>query len=147
MGDVESAGRILAIDWGRNRIGLAVSDELGLTVRGLPTLVRKNRATDLAALERLVAENEVGLLVVGAPLHLDGTAGKSVGQAEQFGRTLAKRCRLPLELWDERLTSFEAENLLRERGGRREKADVDRLSAALILESFLAARTRAEGGA
>jgi len=142
---VQLDGRILAIDWGRRRIGLALSDELGLTVRGLPTLERKNRATDLSAIERIVTENDVRRLVVGAPLHLDGTAGKSVGQAEQFGRTIAKRCRLPLELWDERLTSFEAENLLRERGGRRAKADVDRMAAALILDSYLAGRAGKQG--
>lgn len=140
---MESIGRILAIDWGRRRIGLALSDELGLTVRGLPTLERKNKATDLEAIERIVSENDVRLLVVGAPLHLDGSAGKSVGQAEQFGRTVAKRCRVPLELFDERLTSVEAESRLRERGGRRRsKADVDRVAAALILEGYLAQRAQ-----
>ena len=133
-------GRILAVDWGRRRIGLAVCDELGLTVRGLDTLVRTNREADLEALGQVAAREEAALVVVGRPLALDGTETKSSGEAARFGRTLAKRLRLPLELHDERLTSREAEDLLRSRGRPYAKADVDRVAASLLLESFLAAR-------
>ncbi len=130
-------GRTLALDWGKARIGLAVTDETNTFVRTLPVLVRKNRAADLAALAGVVAENEVSTLVVGAPLHMDGAASSSSSQAEQLGRTIAKRCNVELVLWDERLTSVAAEEMLQARGGRRRRGDVDQVAAALILESYL----------
>lgn len=133
-------GRILAVDWGKRRVGLAVCDELGVTVRGLKTLVRTNREGDLEALEKTAVEEEVHQLVVGRPLALDGSVGSAARQAEQFGRTLAKRLGVPMELHDERLTSREAEAILRQRGGRYGKAEIDRLAAVLILRSYLAAR-------
>lgn len=131
-------GRILALDWGKRRIGLAVCDELGLTVRGLETLIRSNREADLAALEAVAREQEARALVVGRPLELDGAVGKSARQAEQFARTLARRLALPLELHDERLTSREAESILQQRGRRYAKAEIDSVAATLILESYLA---------
>lgn len=131
--------RILAIDWGKKRIGLAICDELRISVQGLPTLVRKNRAADIEALCELIRDREVGVLLVGEPL---GRLG-STSQAEQFGRTLAKRTKLDLIMWDEQLTSFEADWILREDGlketgvGRIEKGDTDRGAAAVILLSYL----------
>ena len=122
---------ILAVDWGERRIGLASTDELGIAAHGLPTLVRKNRATDLAALDALMAQRGVRTLLVGRPLHLDGSEGRSTRLAEQFGRTLAKRSGLPLVLRDERLTSIEGA----ERAGR--GGDVDQASAVILLESYL----------
>lgn len=129
--------RTLALDWGKARIGLAVTDETNTFVRTLPTLHRKNRATDLAALSQVIDDNAVSKIVVGAPLHMHGTASSSSSQAEQLGRTLVKRCSVELVLWDERLTSVEAETMLVERGGRRERGDVDRVAAAMILQSYL----------
>ena len=123
---------ILAVDWGERRIGLAVSDELGVAAHGLPTLVRKNRATDLAALDDIMQSRGVKALLVGRPLHMDGSEGRSTRLAEQFGRTLAKRSGLPLVLRDERLTSREAEAHTGSRG------DVDRASAMILLEGYLA---------
>ena len=131
-------GRILAVDWGRRRIGLAVCDELGLTVRGLDTLVRTKREADLESLARTADDENAVLILVGRPLALDGSETKSSGEAERFARTLSKRLRLPFMLHDERLTSREAENILR--GRPYSKADVDRVAASLLLESFLAAR-------
>lgn len=119
-------------------MGLAVCDELGLTVRGLETLVRTNREADFDYLAKTAVAEDVGRLVVGRPLALDGSVGKTARQAEQFGRTLAKRLGLPLELHDERLTSREAEAILKERGGSYSKSEIDRLSAVLILRSYLA---------
>ncbi len=108
-------------------------------MQGLPTLVRKNRAADIEALCELIRDREVGVLLVGEPL---GRLG-STSQAEQFGRTLAKRTKLDLIMWDEQLTSFEADWILREDGlketgvGRIEKGDTDRGAAAVILLSYL----------
>jgi putative Holliday junction resolvase len=133
-----SAGnRTLAVDWGKSRIGLAVTDESVGLVRTLPTLNRKNRATDLGELSRIIEENEVSKIVVGAPLHMHGAASSSSSQAEQLGRTLVKCCSVELVLWDERLTSVEAKDLLARRGGKRQRGDVDRVAAALILQSYL----------
>ena len=129
--------RTLALDWGKARIGLAITDESGIYVQALPTLHRKNRATDLGALSRIIEDNGISTLVVGAPLHLDGAVSASSSQAEQLGRTLAKRCGIELVLWDERLTSVEAEEILAQRGGKRKPGDVDRVAAALILQSYI----------
>ena len=142
-----AARRTLALDWGKARIGLAITDESDAYVQTLPTLHRKNRATDLDALSRLIADNRISTLVVGAPLHFDGNASPSSSQAEQLGRTLAKLCGVELVLWDERLTSVEAEEILSARGGKRRPGDVDRVAAAIILQSYLENRPeRASGG-
>jgi putative Holliday junction resolvase len=123
---------ILAVDWGERRIGLAVTDELGIAVHGLPTLQRKNRATDLAAFDALFLAREIRTLLVGRPLHMDGSEGRSTRLAEQFGRTLAKRSGLPLILRDERLTSREGAARAGSRG------DVDQAAAMILLEDYLA---------
>lgn len=140
------ARRTLALDWGKARIGLAITDESDVYVQTLPTLHRKNRATDLTELSRIITENSVSTLVVGAPLHLDGAASPSSSQAEQLGRTLAKLCGVELILWDERLTSVEAEEILALRGGKRKPGDVDRVAAALILESYIENRPAPASG-
>jgi putative Holliday junction resolvase len=122
---------VLAVDWGERRIGLAVSDELGIAAHGLPTLVRKNRAADLAAFDDLFRSRALRTLLVGRPLHMDGSESRSTRLAEQFGRTLAKRSGLPLILRDERLTSVEGAQRAGSRG------DIDQASAVLLLEGYL----------
>ncbi len=117
---------------------MAISDELGLTVRTLPTLERRNRSRDIERLAEIISSNDVRRIVVGLPLHMSGAAGRSASQAEQLGRTMAKRTGAELVLWDERLSSSAAEELLAERGGRsRERGEVDAVSAALTLQSYL----------
>jgi putative Holliday junction resolvase len=138
--------RTLALDWGKARIGLAITDESGAYIQTLPTLHRKNRAADLGELSRIIEANSVFTLVVGAPLHLDGSVSPSSSQAEQLGRTLAKRCGVELVLWDERLTSVEAEEILTARGGKRKPGDVDRIAAALILQSYIESAPKPAGG-
>lgn len=123
---------ILAVDWGERRIGLAVSDELGVAAHPLPTLLRKNRVTDLAAFDELLRARRVKTLLVGRPLHMDGSEGRSARLAEQLGRTLAKRSGLPLVLRDERLTSHEGAARAGNRG------DIDQASAMILLEGYLA---------
>lgn len=133
--------RILAIDYGTKRIGLAISDPLGVMAHGLETLQRRSPRKDLAALEALAREHEVGLLVVGNPIHLNGTPSEMSAVAEAFAARLAERTGLPYRMWDERLTSQEAGHMLRETGRSvRRDGGVDRLAAQIILDSFLAAQ-------
>ena len=132
-------GRILALDLGARRIGLALSDELGLTAQGLPTLVRKNKRQDLQALKQIVEERQVRLVVVGNPLHMSGQQGRQSQNAALFAESLSSHTGVETKLWDERLTSREAERVLRQSGISIAKrgAAVDRLAAVLILQSYL----------
>lgn len=142
----EPRGRVLALDVGHRRIGVAVSDPLGLTAQGLPTLVRRNRRTDLEALRRLVEEHEAALVLVGHPLHLSGRAGVQAERAEAFAEMLRRHLPCPVLLWDERLTTAEAQRVLRQSGIGIEKrqAAVDRLAAVLLLQNYLDYRRHAE---
>jgi len=131
--------RVLALDLGRRRIGLAVSDELGWTAQGLPTLQRTTIREDLSRLAELADKLHVTRIVIGLPLHLSGTEGRQAGHAREFGDRVKAKTNLPVEYWDERLTTVEAQRVLRQSGISIEKRGkaVDQLSAVLILESWL----------
>ena len=131
--------RILALDLGKKRIGLAISDPLGVTAQGLPNLERTNKRGDLAALEQLAREREIGLFLMGNPVNMGGAEGRQSGWVREFAGALERRTGLPVRLWDERLTSVEAGRVLRQSGISIAKraAAVDRLSAVLILQSYL----------
>jgi len=136
--------RILALDYGRRRIGLAISDELGLTAQPLPVLLRKNRREDLARLREIAHANSVARILVGLPLHLSGRRGEMAEEASRFASRLAKELGLPVEQLDERLTSWEAEQFAKETP-RAKSADLDSISAAILLREYLEAKTaRAE---
>jgi putative Holliday junction resolvase len=132
-------GRILALDLGKKRIGLALSDPLGITAQGLPTLQRTNIRGDMAALAGIVAEREVTLLLMGNPLHMSGDAGKQAAYVYEFAERLAEHTGVPLKYWDERLTTVEAHRVLRSSGIGIEKRAraIDKLSAVILLESYL----------
>jgi putative Holliday junction resolvase len=132
-------GRILALDLGRRRIGLAISDELGVTAHGLETMKRTNMRDDLARLARLVEERGVSLILLGNPLHMNGSESRQSEWVRQFAQKLQARAGRPVRLWDERLTTAEANRVLRESGISRAKrsAAVDRLAAVILLESYL----------
>jgi putative holliday junction resolvase len=121
-----------------------VSDPLGITAQGLETLQRRNKRMDLAALERVIREYAVRQIVVGLPLRMSGAAGTQSDKMEIFAGELRKRFRLPVHLWDERLTSAEANRLLRATDlsiEKRAKA-VDRMAAVLILQGWMENRRR-----
>ena len=145
-----SGGCVLAIDYGRRRIGLALSDPLGLTARPLATLERTNRRNDLRRLREIVRQHDVRRIVVGHPLHLDGTAGDMAAETARFAARIEKQVGLPVELVDERLTSWEAEQVLaatKVAAGKR-AGKLDQVAAAVILRDFLARegeRKRAKG--
>jgi len=131
--------RILALDFGSKTIGLAVSDELGLTAQGLPTLRRTNKRNDLDHLRRVIRQYEVGELVVGLPLRMSGSEGVQSGKVQVFAVELRRKFKLPVHLFDERLTSVEANRVLRQSDMsiRRRAEVVDQLAAVLILQAFL----------
>jgi len=131
--------RILALDVGKKRIGLAVSDELGITAQGLPTLQRTTIRQDLAALRQLAQERGVSLLLLGHPLHMSGRESRQAGYVREFGDRLSSFTGVPCEYWDERLTTVEANRVLKESGISIEKRAraVDKLAAVLLLESYL----------
>jgi putative Holliday junction resolvase len=134
-----SGGRILALDVGKKRIGLAVSDELGITAQGIETLQRTRIREDINALREIAEHWRVHTLLVGKPLHMSGAESRQSEYTREFAERLASALRLPVVYWDERLTSREAERLLREGGASIEQSRqaVDQMSAVLILESYL----------
>ena len=131
--------RILALDLGKRRIGLAISDPLGITAQGLPNLVRTTKRADLALLQQLIRQREVGLVLLGNPIGMRGAEGRQSGWVREFAGAIEKYTGLPVKLWDERLTSVEAGRVLRSSGISIEKraAAVDRLSAVILLQSYL----------
>jgi putative Holliday junction resolvase len=133
------AHRILALDLGKKRIGLAISDPMGITAQGMPNLNRTNKRSDLDALQQLIREREVGLILLGNPINMRGAEGRQSGWVREFAGALEARTGLPVKLWDERLTSVEAGRVLRSSGISIEKraAAVDRLSAVILLQSYL----------
>ncbi len=136
------AVRILALDVGTRTIGQAVSDPLGITAQGLETIRRRNKRTDFGALQRTIRRFQVSELVVGYPLRLSGAPSAQTRAVQDFVEDLRKRFSLPVHLWDERLTSAEANRVLRlaEASIRQRAQAIDRMAAVLILQSFLQAR-------
>jgi putative holliday junction resolvase len=132
-------GRILALDVGKKRIGLALSDPMGITAQGLPNLVRSNKRTDLAELARLAAQHEVTLFLVGNPLNMRGDEGRQAAWVRELADALAAYTGVAVRLWDERLTTVEAARVLRSSGIGIEKRAraIDRLSAVILLQSYL----------
>ena len=137
--------RILGLDVGSKTIGLAVSDPLGITAQGLETMRRQNKRRDLGQLEALIRQYEVAEIVVGYPLRMSGLEGTQSEKMRVFAEGLRQRFHLPVHLWDERLSSAEANRVLRdsEMSIKRRGEVVDRLAAVLILQSWL--DTRANG--
>lgn len=144
--------RILAVDWGERRVGLAVSDPTGLIATSLPTLTVSGRDDALARVASTAAECEAERIVVGLPLTMAGERGEAALAAEAFAAALASRSGLPVDTYDERLTSALSARRLHEQGVRtgHAKAAVDAGAAAALLESYLqrlAASRRGPGGA
>ncbi|HEV2247665.1 MAG TPA: Holliday junction resolvase RuvX [Terriglobia bacterium] len=131
--------RVLAIDFGLRRIGLAVSDTLGITAQGLPTLQRTAVRKDIEYIRDVAEDYSVGRIIVGNPIGHAGNATSMSRQAADFAKKLGDRSTCPVELWDERLTSAEANRMLKTAGlsiSKRRQA-VDRVSAVLLLQNYL----------
>ncbi len=137
------ATRILALDHGTKRIGVALSDEMGWIAQPLETYARRSLEADVAHIRRLVDQHEVAEVVMGLPLRLSGRVGPEAEQVQQFIETLERALPVPVVAWDERLTTKAAEQFLIEGNVSRKKRKgaVDRVAAALLLQSYLEART------
>ena len=136
--------RILALDYGERRIGVAVSDELGITAQGLTTLIRKNLKWDMGEITKVVEAYSVDRVVVGYPVRLDGTRGIQCEKVDRFIGVLEKTLTVPVERWDEGLSTWEAEEVLTEAlvKGRKRKAVVDKIAACVILRDYLSCLRR-----
>ncbi len=132
-------GRILAIDFGLRRVGVAVSDSLGLLAHDRESLRYKSETELLRRLCELAQAEEVTTIVIGLPLHMDGREGEMAARVRRLQELLAAKLSMPVVLWDERFTSVQAERLLNERRIRfsRKKEEVDKLAAIFILQSYL----------
>lgn len=138
-----SLGRVLGLDVGSKRIGVAISDLLGVTAQGLDTIHRQNKRLDFAQLEKVVSEYGVTEIVVGYPLRMSGAEGIQAEKMQRFAKELRQRFPLPVHLWDERLSSAQANRLLRETDMsiKRRGQVVDQMAAVLILQSWMDARS------
>jgi putative Holliday junction resolvase len=136
--------RAVGLDLGTRTIGLAVSDELGLTAQGLETLERKSLKKDLAALVKLAKDYQADRFILGLPLNMDGTEGPRAAATRKFGDALAEASQLSVLYQDERLTTVAAQRVLLEGNVSRQKrrAVVDQIAATLILQSWLDAQSR-----
>jgi len=132
----------LGLDIGRKRIGVAGCDRTGLIATGLTTIERKSFQQDLAQFKQLIEERVVEVLVIGLPYSMDGTLGFQAKQVQKLARSYARALNLPVEYVDERLTSFQAEEMLKaeNRSPSRNKALIDRMAASIILQQWLDAR-------
>jgi putative holliday junction resolvase len=137
-----ASGRFLGLDVGSKTIGMAVSDLLGITAQGLETYRRRNKRLDFEALANVIRDYQVSEIVVGYPLRMSGATGTQSEKMADFAEQLRKKFGIPVHLWDERLTSAEANRVLRdsEMSIRRRGEVVDRLAAVLILQSWMEAR-------
>ena len=134
---------VAALDVGDARIGVAVADDLGVSVRGIGVVSRKGGAYDVTAVERMLAPHGVSRVVIGLPFNMDGTEGRQAARVRAFGARIAAHLGLPVDFWDERLTTFEAEDRLRSAGvtAARRKELIDQVAAEVILRSYLDHRT------
>jgi putative holliday junction resolvase len=136
---VSQATRLLGVDFGHVRVGLAVTDPDRKLAFPLATYERRGAEADALYFRTLVAREEVGGLVVGLPVHLDGREGEKAAQARAFGAWLAQVTNLPVVFWDERFTTVQAESALWEAGltHKKRKARRDRVAAQMLLQAYL----------
>lgn len=131
--------KILAVDYGERRTGLAISDELGIAAHGLDTIEIDDESELSARIARIAEETGVEKIVIGLPLNMNGTESEKSRKVRKFGALLADELSLPVVFWDERLTSVQAHRVLKEMGKKtyKNKSRIDRISATLILQEFL----------
>jgi putative Holliday junction resolvase len=137
--------RVLGLDVGSKTIGLAVSDPLGITAQGLLTIRRKNKRLDFEQLAGVIREYQISEIVIGYPLRMSGIEGVQAEKMQHFAGDVREKFGLPVHLWDERLTSSQANRLLREfdLSIKKRGRAVDRIAAVLILQNWMEARGRA----
>ena len=129
----------MGLDIGSHTIGVAISDELGITAQGLKTIRRTSKGTDFEEITKIINESQIGKIVVGLPMNMNGTLGKQAAMVLQWINDLQKEVHLPVETWDERLSTVEASKILLEAdvSRRKRKKAVDKLAAAIILQGYM----------
>lgn len=137
--------RALALDLGEQRIGVALSDPLGWLATPLTVLSCSSREAELAAIEELARKHQVEQVVVGYPRSLNGTVGPQAQRVDSYVEQLRARLQVPVILWDERLSTVQAERLIREAGKRVRRERIDAAAAAVILQSYLDAQSLTKG--
>ena len=132
-------GRIMGLDIGDKTIGVAVSDLMGLTAQGVTTIKRIGKKKDIEAIKQIIAEKQVNKIVSGLPKNMNGTVGTQGEKVQKFCELLKEETNLPIEFWDERLSTVAAERSLIEGNVRREnrKKVIDMLAAVIILQGYL----------
>ena len=138
-GGVSNGMKILGLDFGTKRIGVAVSDGLLITAQGRDSIIRKSLPEDLAEINRVIKEDDVSEIVVGLPLNMNGTYSEKTREAIAFIETLSGAVVIPVKTWDERLTSLQAEKAMLEADISRQKRRKlsDKVAAQLILQCYL----------
>jgi len=141
---MESKGKIMAIDLGEKRIGVAISDESRIIARAYSVLSRKSRKEDFQRYAHIVAEQKIKLLVMGLPVPLSGVEGQRAAWVRDYTTELAQHLEIPIEYWDESFSTKQAEASLRARGkrGKKVKERVDAVAAAFILQDYLDAQAQ-----
>lgn len=136
--------RVMGLDFGDKTIGVAISDALGLTAQSKGVIRRSNLNADLEELKKYISDYQVSEIVIGLPKNMNGTLGSRAEKTGQFVNFLKKRLDLPIKLWDERLSTVEAEKLLinADLSRAKRKVVIDQVAAAIILQSYLDARNR-----
>jgi len=131
--------RIMSMDIGSRTIGVAISDELGMTAQGLKTIKRRSIEEDLKEISLIIEQFKIDKIVVGLPKNMDGTVGKQAGVVLQWIKTFQEKISIPVETWDERLSTVEASKILLEAdlSRKKRKGVIDKLAAVLILQGYL----------
>jgi putative Holliday junction resolvase len=130
-------GKLLALDVGERRVGVAVCDAFGMLARPLVTIVRRSKRQDFERIERLVQEHGAEAVLVGHPINMDGSEGPQARHTSRYASALGRAISVPVLLWDERLSSEEARLRLREAGNRRQGQPIDAAAAAVFLQEYL----------
>ncbi|MGC9467653.1 MAG: Holliday junction resolvase RuvX [Anaerolineae bacterium] len=133
--------RYLALDLGDRHIGVAISDTLGMIARPLEVFDRTSREADFRHIDQLIDDHRVDALVVGLPLNMDGTEGPQADWVKDYTGALAEEVSIPVQLWDERLSTEEAKDIMRAQGKAPDREWIDAVAAAVILQSYLNAHT------
>ena len=138
MGD-KNAMRIMGLDIGSHTIGVAISDELGITAQGLKTITRKSKEEDFEEISNIISQFEIGKIVVGLPRNMNGSLGKQAEMVLQWIKNLKEKIHLPMVTWDERLSTVEASRVLLEADVSRKKRKkaIDKLAAVIILQAYM----------
>lgn len=136
--------KIMGIDFGTKRMGIALSDELFITAQGADTIQRKDLKTDLAAISDIISQNNVIEIVVGLPISMNGTHSRKTEEVIEFVEVLTKAVSVPVKTWDERLTTVQADRAMMEAGlnGFKRRRLADKVASGLILQSYLDSRKR-----